>query len=67
MIKGGVLEWLSVKHLPAAQGVISGFWDPGPCEWQVPCSVESLLLPLPLPLLLHSLPALTLSLPQINK
>ena len=48
----------SVKHLPLAQVVVTESWDQDPS--QAPCSVGSLLLPLPLPLLV-----LTLS--QINK
>ena len=45
-----------VKHLPLVQVMIPGFWDQPPC--QAPCSVVSLLLPLPLPL--SSLCALSL-------
>lgn len=37
----------SVKYLLSAQVVILESWDLAPCE--APCSVESLLLPLPLP------------------
>ena len=50
----------SVKHLPLAQAMILGSWD-RVLSWD-PCSVESLLHPLPLPLSL-----LVLSLSQINK
>ena len=39
----------SVKRLPSAQVMISGSWD-GAAHW-APCSVGSLLLPLPLSLL----------------
>ena len=50
----------SVKHLPSAQVRISGSWNQAPCH--APCSVVSLLLPLPLQLHL-----LVLSFCQINK
>ena len=36
----------SVKHLPWSHVMISGSWDRAPCR--APCSVGSLLLPLPL-------------------
>ena len=54
----GWLSWLSIRLLVSAQVMISGS-----CDWalhQAPCSVESLLEvlspPLPLPILLPSLP-----------
>ena len=37
----------SVKHLPLAQVIISGSWDPA--LLLTPCSARSLLLPFPLP------------------
>ena len=47
----------SVKRLPSAQVMVSGFWDRALC--QASCSLGSLLLPLPLPIplpvLVHSL------------
>ena len=36
-----------VEHLPQTQVMILGFWDQA--SHQVPCSMGSLLLPLPLP------------------
>ena len=48
-----VAQW--AKYLPLALAMIPGSWDPAPR--QAPCSVESLLLPLPL-----LLPPLMLSL-----
>ena len=61
---GGTWVAQPVKHLPLAQVMILVSWDLG---W-VPCSVGSLLLPLPLPFLspLLPLPSLALSLSQIN-
>ena len=52
-----------VKRLPSAQVTITGSWDPA--LGQAPCSVGSLLFPLP-PLLLTPL-VLSLSLTKINK
>ena len=45
----------SVKHLPSAQLIITGSWDRA--HHRAPCSVGSLLLPLPLllPLLVLAL------------
>ena len=40
----------SVQHLPSAQVMIPGSWSQAP--HRAPCSVGSLLLPLPLPPLL---------------
>ena len=51
----------TIEHLPSAQVVISGFYNRGLC--QASCSVGNLLLPLPLP----TIPALSLSISQINK
>ena len=45
LIKGAWVAQL-VNHLPAAQVIIPGFWDRVP--HRAPCSVESLLYPLPL-------------------
>ena len=50
---GGTWVAQSVKHLPSAQVMIPGSWD-GALHW-APCSPGSLLLPLPLPLLVHFL------------
>ena len=61
-------SWVAqlVKHLPSAQVMIPGFWNPAQ-NWAC-CSARSLLLPLPLP---AAPPAcahtLLLSLSQINK
>ena len=53
--RGAWMAW-SVEPLPLAQAMIPGSWDGAP-HW-VPCSAESLLLPLPLPI---TLPACALS------
>ena len=45
MAKVGRLLAQSVKRLPLAQVMILQSWDQALC--QAPCSVESLLLPLP--------------------
>ena len=42
-----------VEHLPLAQVMIPGSWDQALS--QAPCSVGSLLLPLPLPPYVHML------------
>ena len=52
----------SVKHLPLAQVMILGSWDPA--AHGALCSVGSLLLPLPLPLLVFPL---SLPVCQMNK
>ena len=46
ILKGAWVAQL-VKHLPSVQVMIPGSWDQAP-HW-APCSVGSLLLPLPLP------------------
>ena len=63
-LQGRLGSW-SAERLPWAQVMVSGSWDPAlslDCCPQTPCSVESLLLSLPL-----LLPAYALSLKEINK